>query len=317
MNMSLSPVFPNHFFCSEHFQKMVLYFAAFGSFNVKLQTELICILHWKWFLEKANVIYHQQQWCDAMRRKMVNSVWVWTESSVRSWYDLIIIWDYDADDDNDNDINDDNQRRKKCTFPIVRQFGRRCPFFSVSRAFYLVSCRWLYIGIQIVNNGITNDWGHSVSHASHKKIWQMGSNFCASTILDFSTLSHTHKNWSLAKTSQRNGRFYQSQTCIHTHTRSTHTTRKQLDRNQLVTLAKQTSITFGRASSPKLTTKFWFYHQRLHTFLLHEFPCFWDWISFQFFSLCVSACLFYVKPSKRIEISIFLFKWFITRNSDA
>lgn len=120
--------FPNHFFCSEHFQKMVLYFAAFGSFNVKLQTELICILHWKWFLEKANVIHHQQQRCDAMRRKMENSVWVWTESSVRSWYDLIIIWDYDADDDNDNDINDDDQRRKKCTFPIVRQFGRRCPF---------------------------------------------------------------------------------------------------------------------------------------------------------------------------------------------
>lgn len=103
----------------------------------------------------------------------------------------------------------------------------------------------------------------------------MGSNFCASTILVFSTLSHTYKNESLAKRAREMaGTINHKHAFIHTHTRSTHTTHKQLDRNQLVTLAKQTSITFGRASSPKLTTKFWFYHQRLHTFLMHEFPCF-------------------------------------------
>lgn len=98
-------------------------------------------------------------------------------------------------------------------------------------------------------------------------------------------------------------------TNIHTYTCIMHTSNAYtVNQNQLVALAKQTSITFAQASS-KLTTKFQFYHQRLHIFFHTNFLVFFrDEVSLRFCAcLCVYADSVYVQPSKWIEISIFAF----------
>lgn len=160
---------------------------ACGTFDVIFPTKLIYVYYTvvPQNKKKANVIHHQ---------KRCNVKWkIRFEHEQRhlvgwSWYGLIIIWDYD-------NVNYDNTEKK---FPVVRQFGCRC-LFSLSFLFGFLS-RWLYIEIQIVNNGITKRLRTFGFSFSRKNMTDAIKLVC---IYDFSLRHENRKRISPAKRATR------------------------------------------------------------------------------------------------------------------
>lgn len=226
------------FFSSKHFRKMVLYFAACGSFNVKLKTELICILHWKWFLEKANVIHHQQR-CDVMRREMENSVWVWTESY---WYGhgtISSLFEITT-----TTTTTTAREGKNIHFRLYVNLVVVVPFFrwvELSIWFLVASCTSEYKS-WIMESPTTEDIRFLM--LSKKKYDRWDQTFVHLRFWS-SPLSLTHiQKWKSRKKSQRNGRYYQSQTCIHTYTHTFNAYNTQAARQKSISNTGKANINY-------------------------------------------------------------------------